>query len=236
MLQTLEIPRSVPKEQMTPLQKKALYSLSQHFECLVDQERRDSEGQTSGKRQRSDGDTEAVQKRRRAGPRDRNDGAGEKQSAPENPWRRVMKLDSLCLAPTIERYLTTYGTDPTAFLADNAVLKRITEHADDNLGDALLECYRYTAHLESRQEKDSFRWCFSMLMIADLVATIRPGGSGRVGEVMLPKVLERLNVQANDAKVKLNQWSRCGVKLDMFCTEFGHGCLFFLKDIVSRDL
>lgn len=147
-----------------------------------------------------------------------------------------MKLETLHLAPTVQQHMEDHGADPVAFVGDETGLARIRTLTDDTLGDALLECYQYTTRLESRRETDNFRWCFSMLMISDLIESIRPGGSGRVGEVMLPQVLERINVPVDDARRKLGEWSRCGSKLNMFCNEFGHGCLFYLKDILSKDL
>ena len=144
----------------------------------------------------------------------------------------------------MQRHLRQHGTSPSKFQNDNDFLRnRVTEFGSETVGDAFMACYQYTLRLESRRSMDSLRWCFTMLMYFDLVKLIKPDGSGRVGHLMrqevirfLGPVLEPAAIKPDVALKQLNEWSRCGMKVDLLCTAFDPGCLFFLEDLLSQDL
>lgn len=165
-----------------------------------------------------------------------------------NPWNRVLNRQSLALHSEIHTHLTDHGPDALRFLTDDSVLThRITQFSSESVGDAFIACYKYTLDLEDRSVNDTFRWCFSMLMVYDVVRLIFPNRAGRVGKSMqqelnshlvefLAPVLGSLDLTQDVALKQLNEWRIYGMKVDLLCTHFGPGSLFFLGDILSKDL
>ena len=163
---------------------------------------------------------------------------------PRHPWGPFLKRKTLELAHVYVQHLQKHGTDAIRFLNDGYSLQhRIAHYDHSTVGDAFLSCYQYTRQLDSRQTMDRVRWCFTMLMYFDLVKITRPHGSARVGCLMLEDiksflgpVLGHTTLSADLALQQLNEWSRCGYKLSLLCSEFGPGSLFFLQSLLSRDL
>ena len=163
---------------------------------------------------------------------------------PRHPWRPFLHLRELTLDPLVSQHLTAHGTDPTPFLNDPKTLKHaIGDFGPGTLGDAFMACYEYACRLEERGSNDRFRWCFAMLMFFDLVQLIRPEGSGRVGHLMqqdihetFAQVLRAAGISEDMALKRLNEWSLLGSKINKLCEEFGEGCLFFLGELLSKDL
>ena len=218
---------------MTQQQKDTLRDLTQHFS--VDHGVDDAErgNDTIVSHHHNGNGVENPRKRKRSD-----------KTPPRHPWDQFLSLESLSLAPAFGQHLKKYGANPKKFISDNGLLKnRVPEFTSETVGDAFMACYEYTLRLESRRTKDNLRWCFTMLMCFDLVKLIKPNGSGRVGCLMqkevnkfLGPVLGATTIQPELALKQLNEWSRCGMKLDMLCNEFGPGCLFFLGELLTQDL
>ena len=153
-------------------------------------------------------------------------------------------MQSLEADPRHLDHLQRYGPDPAGFVNDQS---RLTSQPlvfkSGEVGDAFVVRYRYTLELEARRTKDNVRWCFTMLMYYDLVRLIRPQSTGRVGQLMFNDISDFLRpltktpwLEEQHAFEQLNEWSRCGRKLNVLCRIFGEGCLFFLAERLSRDL
>lgn len=202
-----------------------MHTIYQHFELSDDEEDHGA----------GDGDGEARNPRKRKRVRG---------NAKRHPWRGFLNLRSLALPPAFQQHLDEHGSDPIKFLThDNPLGNDMTQCTSDALGDAFMARYYYTLDPESRRAKDGVRWCYTMLMYYDLVKLIKPNGSGRVGCLMLKEVRRFLGpllgpttLTADAACKQINKWSRIGRKLDQFCAEFGEGCLFYLEELLSRDL
>lgn len=209
------------KETMTLPQRTILSKLSRHFARSDDEEELGEDVDT---------DVETPKKR--------------KKPSPRHPWQRFLNMESLVLPPAIEQHLRRHGTDPERFLNDEGLLRNnITNFSRETVGDAFIACYQYTLHLDKRRTQDSSRWHFTMLLYYDLVKLIRPNGSGRVGYLIREDLVKFLGsvhgpktIQVDVALAQLNEWSRHGMKLNMLCTKFGDGCLFYLNELLSADL
>ena len=164
--------------------------------------------------------------------------------APRNPWGPFLRLKALEMPAVYEQHLQEHGTIAIRFINDrNSLTNHITRYDHETVGDAFLACYKYTLHLDARSTMDGVRWCFTMLMYFDLVKYIRPNGSARVGCLMLEDVkaflgpiLGQTTISPDIALKQLNEWSRCGYKLDLLCQHFGPGSLFFLESLLTRNL
>ena len=83
-----------------------------------------------------------------------------------------------------------------------------------------------------------------MLMFYDLVKALRPQASGRrIGHLQereirrfLGAVLHEAPIQLADVHQNINLWSRLGKRLDVLCSAFGPGCLFYLQVELSDNL
>lgn len=165
------------------------------------------------------------------------------KNAPRNPWGRFLILKSLYLPPVFHHHVQEHGADPGLFFTDKGSLRRtITDSGDesDAVGDAFVSRYKYTIELADRRTTDNWRWCFVMLMYYDLVKLIKPGGSGRVGRLMYKEIMDFLDpllgttsIKPNVAFRQLGEWSLQGSRLDVICTQFGDGSLFFLDSQLS---
>jgi len=155
----------------------------------------------------------------------------------------LVNLTSLGLAPAIQELLNDEDVEPTAFLTDGQILTNEMD-AEDTMGDAFRLYYQYAADLERRTGMDPARWCFTMIMFYDLIKLIRPTGTGaRVGSLMREDAIPFLEqafhgdvARVGTAFEKLNEWSQIGSKLNVFCDEFGIGCVFFLAGKLTKSL
>ena len=163
-----------------------------------------------------------------------------------NPWQRIVNIgrNELKFPNALRQHIERHGTDPAKLLSDQDLLiHRIADFDHDSPGDAFMACYTYTLDLSHSQEVAAWRWLFSMLNFYDLVMLIRPEGSGRIGDLMyrdlqdLCGMVDKVPGERGDqARNRINEWSRQGRRLNQLCVEFGPGCLFFLTKYLTKDL
>lgn len=142
---------------MTHQQKDALSKLAQHFKMA------DGGREVRGNEE-NDIDAESVEPRR-------------PDYAPNNPWKRFLRIATIDLSPVVREHLRECGTDAKLFVNDQSLLTMNTSRGNESAGNALLASYRYTPRLERRQTKDSVRWRFNMLMYYDMAKSVRPTDS-----------------------------------------------------------
>ena len=159
-----------------------------------------------------------------------------------HPWAPFMRLKSVELAYSIRYHLRTHGSDAERFLSDTKLLKHEVFDPTGTVSDKFMACYQYTMQLAARRSKDNIRWCFTMLMYFDLVKVVKPKSSGKkIGCLMLKDITrflgsESASIDPRVAHKQLNKWAACGRKLDLLCSTFGPGCIFYLVDLLSTNL
>ena len=232
---------SKPKDALNRKQTEALITLARHFQSCPEREDalgEDEDAMDQAEDEEPQESADGMEKPRKKKPSSRA------AKGPRNPWRAFMRLTAVYLDVTVEDYLQSEA-GPQEFLDDTDPLThRIADfQAENQMGDAVMACYRYTISLDSRHHVDHVRWLFSMLMFFDLFKLINPQGSGRVGHLMqrdfnkfLGPVISASNMAEGVALKQLNEWSLRGSKLHKLCLELGPGCLFYLSEQLSRDL
>ena len=242
-----------PNDAITEQQRSALIRLAQHFGLLSKGDNESGDGsdkEDDGSDKEDDGsDKEDNDSDEEMNDSDKdNDDSGDspKPRKPtktsRHPWAPFMRLKKVVLAYSIEHHLRQYGPDAEKFLSDDDLLKhKIFECAEDAVSDKFMAYYEYTLQLAARRSKDGIRWCFSMLMYFDLVKVVKPKSSGKkVGRLMLKDIIKFLGESSTlDPKMaykNMNKWAGFGRKLDLLCTTFGPGCIFYLVDFFSTNL
>ena len=216
---------------MTQQQVDTLVALARHFGPLVwnDGFLGDGDADDNGD------ENENPAKRRRKG----TGGA-----TPRHPFRPVMRLKEVYLDPFIAKHIRDHDNDPAAFLNDGEVLKFQAASLDpEKIADIFVSCYKFTKDLKVRIAKDHYRWLFTMLLFFDLFRLIKPDGTGRVGHLMrqdvqtiFGDVLRQAHIPEDKGIEELNEWSLAGSRLNLLCDGFGCGSLFYLGDVLSKDL
>lgn len=176
------------------------------------------------------------------------------RSSPQqrHQWRPIMKMASTAMPPEIEILCRNPETSVDLFLSDENLLRYqptppgtdpTTSAAD--LGDFFIHTFEYAIRIQDRGIKDRCRSNFLDLFWFDFVKFIRPQATGRrVGKLMLEEARElladftnmRQGMSVEQIYEHLDKWSRCGAKIDALCGQFGEGCIFYLQDVLSRDL
>lgn len=214
---------SLPKDALTRQQEEALGKIAQHYGVVKVKEQRPKDHRS--KRQQSE------------------------EKAVLNPLKSFLALDSLSLPLVFHRHLQDHGADPRIFFTDkgSSLRRTIMDSGDesDAVGDVFMSRYNYTIELEDRSTTDNWRWCFIMLMYFDLVKLIRPDASGKkVGHSMhedmemmdfLKPLVETGAIKPEVACRQFTEWCLQGSKLDLICTHFGEGSLFFLGPSAVRE-
>ena len=237
-MQALNEVLSGPGDAITPQQRSALLKLAQHF-GLMDKGDRESDHESEEEEEDEDegGDEDST-----SGPRGRRPKPGKSGSKTRHPWAPFMRLRSVELAYPIQHHLRTHGPDAEKFLSDSKLLTHEIFDPQGTVSDKFMACYQYTLQLTARRSKDNIRWCFTMLMYFDLVKVVKPNSSGRkVGYLMLKDITRFLGSASTtiDPKIahkQLNKWAGFGRKLDLLCSTFGPGCVFYLVDLLSTNL
>lgn len=153
-------------------------------------------------------------------------------------WPGFADIKSLQLPDVYARHIRDVGCDPENFLNDSIGLahKIVAQGSDE--ADATLACFQYTCHLQSRGDKDRIRWLYSMLFWYDLTTLWHPRGCARAGDKMLEQiedlVQDRLPKSVDVKPIK--KWIIVGSKLNSICEAFGVGCLFFIEQLLTKQL
>ena len=184
-----------------------------------------------------DDDDDEGRTSRRKTPRPRT-----KPSGSRSPWARFLKMESFSLSQYIQRYLEQHGTDPLPFFDDRKVspqqMLQLRGH------DRFVAAFRFVQALSGQRSERRCRWFFVMLMFFDLLKLIFPKAR-RVGKLMKAEIVEyfgplvgKVLPEAQELRTELNTWCIIGSKVNLLCSEFGPGCLFFLDGdgLLSVDL
>jgi hypothetical protein len=168
------------------------------------------------------------------------------RTKPRHPWRCVMRINKLKLDTYVEDYLAAHGTEPSRFMMDAGMIQ--PHNDEEETVQAFRSIWIYAQELLARKALDGFRFCFTMLYFYDLVKSINPRSTGRIGKLMFEDLRDFLDNTlpalggvrgaTNQAEVltTLNDWSYCGYKLSVIVDRFGEGCLFYLGSVLSHNL
>ncbi|KAG9526326.1 hypothetical protein KCV07_g857, partial [Aureobasidium melanogenum] len=158
-----------------------------------------------------------------------------------NPWQRVLNLQRLSLPPAIASLLQENG-DPRDFLNDKERLVYLTDDQEQDSGSALMVCYEFAQELQRREGVDRIRLLFIDLFFHDMIRCLFPEATGKkMGHLMKEDAAmllagwEGLDVDIEELRNTMNDWSKCGRKLDWLCRKFGEGCLFYISDDLSQN-
>ena len=150
-----------------------------------------------------------------------------------NPWAPFIRM-SFDLSWEYHDFYDEFGDDGPRFLNDRVNLQALQTYssgdAEHALKRALIDCFRYTVHLKSRDAGDKIRSLFCLLFFFDLACLVGTGPSGQIGYLqedfvrkdVLMKLYPDLPVD------RMGKWSLQGVKLNILGERFVIGCLFFL--------
>ena len=182
----------------------------------------------------SDGERDS----KRGGKRGRGKGhRGKIPSGSGGPYRGLMKLEpkSLELSGRLKPILTDVGEDPIRFLSQGTLSLDLTRGGLSS-GDAFHMLMQFTGKLESRGAHTHVQWLFSNMAFFDIAKCFRPNGDGRIGTKMqleIRRIMGSKIPPGTPLKV-LSKRSRAGKTIDMFCQEFGIGCLFLLGPFLLK--
>ncbi|KAH0353180.1 hypothetical protein KCU81_g1791, partial [Aureobasidium melanogenum] len=174
-------------------------------------------------------------------PADRAEPTKRKARDVRNPWRRVLNLKQLSLEPSIARFLAE-PTDARDFLSDKDRLVYSLEGDERDCSNTLMVCYEFAQELQRREGVDRIRLLFINLFFHDMMLCIRPEATGkRVGHLMkddaaeLLKNFDGLQVDLDEFRKNVNDWAKCGRKLNHMCQLFGDGCLFYFTEVFTQN-
>ena len=195
--------------------------------------------------------SERLHKKRKAGNNHSNGSSRGRKTAKKGgkgPFAIILNLPPLHLHPAVEAHLQRYEADAYAFLHTKELTNTAGHHSADSSGEAFILQYSYTKSLDSQIGISRIQWLFMMLMWHDVVKLARPDCTGtRIGRLMQEHLCELIapvysaskdmkTVSMEDVASELKLWCKLGNKINIFVTQFGAGCLFFLDNGLTRNL
>ena len=158
---------------------------------------------------------------------------------------RLLRLTKVELLQPFEVFLRDHATDADFFMREAGTEHLIGRFQNANqLGDAFCACVDYCLGLQERTVVNRCRWHFHMIFFYHITRMINPEVTGRRWGLRMKKrtadfladVYNSDERRIKETLMRMETWSKLGLKLWQLCEEFGVGCLFFLAHVLNPYL
>lgn len=163
---------------------------------------------------------------------------------PADPWAPFLRIKELSLDPTVQKYVEEHGTDARKFIKFLQDGEPSAADTTSSPQEYLVKCVLDARTLETKMKMNRLCRLYMYLMFYDLVTEFMPYvAPGEKPKAITLQQLKNIigdtplvGITETEVLENINRYCEYGATLQVFCTKFGQGSLFYLVDQLTEEL